>query len=112
MNIYQNAALTARGRALMVQRVVRHGWSYRAVARAFGVDPKTVRPWVARFQVHGVEALQDRSSRPRRQPRRTPRQLQRQIIALRRQRWTMERIAHDGAGPRRSRAGVARRRRL
>ena len=60
----------------MVERVVRHDWSYRAAARAFGVDPRTVRRWVARFRVHGLEGLRDRSSRPRRQPRCTTRQTQ------------------------------------
>jgi transposase InsO family protein len=77
----------------MVQRVVSDGWSYRATARAFHVDPKTVRRWVARFREHGLPALHDRPSRPHRQPRRTPQGLVRQIEALRRQRWTISRIS-------------------
>lgn len=92
VDMHQNAALSLKGRALMVQRVVNHGWSYRATARAFQVDPKTVRRWVARFRERGPHALHDRSSRPHCQPRRTPRGLVRQIEALRRQRWRISRI--------------------
>ncbi len=50
----------------MVARVVDQGWSYRATARHFRVDPKTVRRWVVRFQAAGHPGLQDQSSRPRR----------------------------------------------
>lgn len=92
MDIHQNAALSFKGRALLVHRVVNDGWSYRATARAFQVDPKTVRRWVTRFRERGPHALHDRSSRPHCQPRRTPKGLVRQIEALRRQRWTISRI--------------------
>jgi transposase InsO family protein len=93
VDIHQNAALSLQGRARMVQRVVSDGWSYRATARAFQVDPKTVRRWVTRFRGQGARSLYDRSSRPHRQPRRTPKGLVRQIEALRRQRWTILRIS-------------------
>ncbi len=89
----------------MVRCVLDQGWSRRATARAFGVDPKVVSGWVQRFEQAGYAGLQDRSSRPHKQPRRTPRRIQRQIEALRRQRWTMQRIA-DFVG--RSRATVGR----
>lgn len=92
MDIHQNAALSLKGREQMVRRVVTDGWSYRATARAFHVDTKTVRRWVTRYSDHGPSALRDRSSRPHRQPCRTPNRLRRQIEALRRQRWTMDRI--------------------
>ncbi len=105
MDIHQNAALSPKGRALMVHCVVSDGWSFRATARAFHVDPKTVRRWVTRFRKHGPRALNDRSSRPHRQPRRTPNNVMRQIEALRRQRWTIRRI---GAFVGISRATVAR----
>ncbi|WP_024325716.1 helix-turn-helix domain-containing protein, partial [Thioalkalivibrio sp. AKL19] len=77
----------------MVRLVIDHGLSLRATARGFGVDPKTVQRWVQRFQEAGRAGLVDRSSRPRKQTRRTPRRIQRQVVALRRQRWTMDRIA-------------------
>lgn len=105
VDIHQNAALSLKGRALMVRHVVSDGWSYRATARAFQVDAKTVRRWVLRYREQGFGGLHDRSSRPHRQPRRTPNRLTRQIEALRRQRWTMERI---GAFVGVSRATVAR----
>ena len=92
MDIHHNAVLTPRGRAAMVARVLDQGWSYRATARHYQVDPKTVRRWVGRYLNDGSAGLYDRSSRPYRQPRRTPQRLARQVIALRRQRWGMQRI--------------------
>ena len=105
MDTHDNAALTRRGRARMVGRVVVDGWSVRATARAFAVDPKTVRRWLARYLAEGEAGLRERSCRPRRQPRRTPRRVVREVEALRRQRWTMERIG-ERVGV--SRATVAR----
>jgi transposase InsO family protein len=89
----------------MVRYVIEHGWSYRATARAFHVDAKTVRRWVVRYRRDGMKGLYERSSRPKRQPQRTPRRLRRQLIARRRQRWTMTRIAAEAGC---SRATVAR----
>ncbi|WP_081618355.1 IS481 family transposase, partial [Thioalkalivibrio sp. ALE31] len=105
MNLHQNALMGPRGRERMARLVVDHGLSLRAAARAFDVDPKTVQRWVQRFQEAGRSGLVDRSSRPRSQPRRTPRRIQRQVVALRRQRWTMDRIA---TFTRISRASVSR----
>ena len=105
MDTHHNAALTPRGRARMVRCVIELGWSYRAAARAFHVDAKTARRWVERYRRDGVKGLYERSSRPRRQPWRTPRRVSRQVIARRRQRWTMERIAAEAGC---SRATVAR----
>lgn len=93
MDTHQSAALTPIGRARMVASVLEHGRSYGGAARTFHVSPKTVARWVARYQRLGAAGLYERSSRPRRQPRRTPQRLVRQIQALRRQRWTMDRIA-------------------
>ena len=105
MDIHQNAALTLRGRARLVYYVEERGWGIRATARAFGVDAKTVRRWLQRYREAGRDGLRDRSSRPRCQPRRTPKRVVRQIEALRRRRWTMDRI---GEHVRVSRATVAR----
>jgi transposase InsO family protein len=95
MNVHENARLTARSRAELVRRVLEEGRAVKAVATAFGVDAKTVKKWVERFQVEGLAGLADRSSRPKtlRQP--TPAQTQEQIIALRRQRWTGQQIAQE-----------------
>lgn len=105
MNVHNNAHLTPRGRAVMVAHVCDYGWSRRATARAFHTTTRTVSRWVVRAQVEGHAGLVDRRSRPRRQPHRTPQRLQRRVLALRRQRWTMERIA-IAVG--RSRATVSR----
>ncbi|QGT78693.1 IS481 family transposase [Guyparkeria halophila] len=105
MDIHQNAALTPRGRARLVNRVLASGWSFRATARAFEVDPKTVRRWVARYRHEGLSGLRDRRSRPKRQPRRTPGRLNKQVVALRHRRWTLSRI---GAFTGLSRATVGR----
>jgi hypothetical protein len=48
---------------------------------------------VKRHEREGVSALKDRSPRPRRQLGRTPKPIARQVVTLRRQRWTMDRIA-------------------
>jgi transposase InsO family protein len=90
----------------MVKMVVDRGWSLRATAAAYRVDPKTVLRWVARYRAEGSSGLQDRSSRPRRCPHRTPRPVVRRICRLRRSdRLKMDEIARrEGV----SRATVAR----
>jgi transposase len=52
MDVHQNAKNTPRGRRSMVRRLA-EGWTIRAVAAAFGVDPKTVRKWQGRFAAEG-----------------------------------------------------------
>ncbi len=93
VDVHNNAHLTPRGRATMVAYVCDYGWSRRATAYAFRTTTRTVSRWVARFEADGHAGLHDRRSRPRRQPSCTPRRLQRQVRALRRQRWTLQRIA-------------------
>ena len=93
MDSHHNAALTPRGRARMVRIVIHQGLSYRKAAVLFHVDPKTVQRWTQRYRRYGHKGLYQRSSRPKRQPRRTPKRIVRQVIARRRQRWTMDRIA-------------------
>ena len=93
MDSHHNAALTPRGRARMVRAVIHQGLSYRRAAVLFHVDPKTVQRWTQRYRRYGHKGLYQRSSRPKRQPRRTPKRIVRQVIARRRQRWTMDRIA-------------------
>lgn len=94
MDIHQNARLTPRSRAVVVQRVVVEGQCVRAVARAFAVSEKTVRKWVVRFRAEGTQGLLDRSSRPRCSPRRTAAEVESEVERLRRLRWTCDRIAH------------------
>ena len=77
----------------MVRRVLDGGQRPAAVAEAFGVEPKTVKKWVARFQAAGPAGLEDRSSRPQRLRDPTPPETIAQIIALRRQRLPGKQIA-------------------
>lgn len=84
----------------MVRRVLSEGQPSKAVARAFGVDVKTVNKWVARFVAEGPAGLADRSSRPKRLRKPTPPATTEQIIALRRQRLTGKQIAQEtGVSP-------------
>jgi transposase InsO family protein len=55
-------------RRLLVQRVTHQGWSQAEAADAAEVSVRTVAKWVQRGRL-GDQALEDRSSRPRRQPR-------------------------------------------
>src|SRR6056297_2935414 len=94
VNIHKNAKLTPRGREQMVKLVVEQGLSFRQAALISGVDPKTVRRWVKRYQVEGVAGLLDRTSRPASCPHRTPRHVARRICRRRRKdRLTMAEIA-------------------
>ncbi len=77
----------------MVRRAVEGGQTAKALSKAVGVCPRTVRKWVERFSAEGVAGLRDRSSRPRRLRRPTPPETVARIEALRRQRWTGAQIA-------------------
>ena len=73
MNVHKNARTTMRSRAELVRRVLQEGQGADGhVATAVGVDVKTVRKWVARYQAEGVAGLVDRSSRPHRLNKPTP----------------------------------------
>jgi len=95
MNSHENAGLTALGRAELVRRVFRLGQPVAEVAAAFGVCAKTVRKWVSRFEAEGEAGLRDRSSRPHRLRRPTLAPTAARIAALRRERWTGQRIAAE-----------------
>lgn len=93
MNIHKNARLTPAMRQTVVRRI-QAGESAPAVAATVGVSARTIWKWVARARTEGLEALGDRSSRPRRSPRQLPRYQRRQILRARRRRWSSLRIAH------------------
>lgn len=92
MDVHDNARTTRRGRMLIVQRLA-SGWSVATVGQAFGLTPKTVRKWRARFAAEGEAGLADRSSRPHRSPRKLSAQDEEAIVALRRQRLAVPVIA-------------------
>lgn len=94
MNVHKNARTTTHSRAELVRRV-KEGQEPRAVATALGIDIKTVKKWVARFEAEGAAGLADRSSRPHRLNRPTTDDVCVRILELRRQRWTGKQIAKE-----------------
>jgi transposase-like protein len=93
MDIHKNAALTPKGREMMVRAVIDGGLSKAAAARQFNITPKSVAKWVKRFRGEGVDGLHDRSSRPLSLPSQTAQATAAAIEALRRQRYTGKQIA-------------------
>jgi transposase InsO family protein len=79
----------------MVRRVRKEGRAPAVVAQAFGVDLKTVKKWVARFEAEGAAGLEDRSSRPGRLRAPTPPETVERIIGLRRERRPGKQIAAE-----------------
>lgn len=61
--MHSNAKLTPRGRKEMVRRVL-SGERLGDVSQGYGVSPRTVRKWMARYRAEGADGLRDRSSRP------------------------------------------------
>src|SRR6202162_4948389 len=95
MDTHKNAALTPKGREMMVRAVVDFGLSKAAAARQFNTTSKTVAKWVERFEAEGVEGLRDRSSRPLSSPSQATPAVRAAVEALRRQRHTGEQIAAE-----------------
>jgi transposase InsO family protein len=91
MKLHGNARTCPNSRALIARRVIEEGWSLAAAAEAAGVSEPTARKWVKRARAG--EALEDRSSRPRRSPTRLAKRLVKAIEALRRVRMTAAEIA-------------------
>jgi transposase InsO family protein len=93
MNLHRNAKLSVKGRELLVDRVLRAGWSLTQAAEAAGVSDRTARKWRARYQAEGPEGLLDRSSAPRVVANRVDERRVEAIAALRRLRMTSAEIA-------------------
>ena len=90
MDIHKNARSCPASREELFKRVRKHGWSLQRAAAAVGLSVRRGREWIRRAERD--EPLTDRSSRPHRSRSIAPatREL---VIALRRQRMTMRRIA-------------------
>src|SRR3954463_7261571 len=71
------------------------------VAERFGVSRQAVHRWKNRYQSGGLEALADRSKRPRSSPWQVPAEVEALVCEMRR--------AHPRWGPRRIRAELAKR---
>lgn len=87
MRLHRNARTTPKMRQLLIERVVRQGWTQQAAATAAGISVRTVAKWIGRAR-GGDTQLEDRSSRPHRQPRRLDVARTAAIVGLRQQRAT------------------------
>ena len=99
MRLHRNAKTTPSMRQLLIDRVVRQGWTQGAAAMAAGISVRTVAKWIARART-GDAQLEDRSSRPHRQPRRLDVARTAAIVAQRQQRATAWEISRRIGVPR------------
>jgi transposase InsO family protein len=88
---------------------LKEGWSIAQTAAAFGVSPRTVHKWLARYRAEGATGLRDRPSRPRRSPARISVEREELILRLRRSRQTGPQIARGLRMPTATVARVLRR---
>jgi len=109
MRLHRNAKTTPKGRALIVQRVERDGWTVARTAAAFGVSTRTVHKWRRRARDGGIASLQDRPSIPRRMPRLTRPARVAAVRALRARRLPGAHIAQRLGLPRATVGAVLRR---
>ncbi len=93
MRCHANARLSPIGRQLLVDRILRDGWTVQAAAESAGVSERTARKWLARWRKEGQVGLLDRSSAPRTVANRSDRSLVQAICALRKLRLSGPQIA-------------------
>ncbi len=93
MRLHRNAALSLKGRQLLVDRVLCQSWLLAEAALAAGVSERTAAKWLARFRAEGPQGLIDRSSAPKSSPSRVPEERVQVMAALRRLRMTGAEIA-------------------
>lgn len=107
---HRRAKLTPLGRALLVERILIHGWPVAQASEAAGVSRATGHKWVRRFRDEGPGGLLDRTSAPARRPRALSREVQRVILAEReRTNWGPHRLGAALGHPRSTVYGVLRR---
>ena len=103
---HHRARFTARGRELVVRRVVDHGETFAQAAAWANVSKSTVWEWVARWRAATVaeraslSCLAERSSRPHHSPGRVPAEEEARICELRaRTGWSPRTIAVEVGRP-------------
>jgi transposase InsO family protein len=90
---HRTARLNPFGRQLLIDRVLREGWTVATAAEAQGISRATGHKWVRRYRLEGPAGLVDRSSRPHRSPRATPAHDVQRIVAARQAwRWGPDRL--------------------
>ena len=95
MDYHHHARLTVHGRELLARSVVEGRLSLCEAAAEHGLSRQSAAKWVRRYREHGADGLKDHSSRPQRLRKPTsPEQIAR-VEALRRERWTGQRIAQQ-----------------
>jgi len=88
-----------------VMEVLRDGLTVIEVADRYGVSRQAVHGWLRRWKAGGLDALADRSHRPRRCPHQMPAAVEAYLCELRRRHpgWGQRRLAHelvrDGVDP-------------
>ena len=80
---HPRAKLTEHGRLLLVDRVLRGGWSVPMAAEAQGCSAATGYKWIRRYAAEGIDGLRDRSCRPHRIPGRLSPEREAAIVARR-----------------------------
>ena len=80
-----------------VMEVLRDGLTVIEVAERYGVSRQAVHGWLRRYRTGGLDALADRSHRPRRCPHQMPAQVEARLCELRRRhpQWGQRRLAHE-----------------
>jgi transposase InsO family protein len=95
MDYHHHAKTLLHQREELARAVLEGRLSLKEAAAEFRLSRQRAAHWVKRFRLEGVAGLRDRSCRPHRSPRRTAEELATRVEALRRQRWTGVRIAHE-----------------
>jgi transposase InsO family protein len=106
MKLHANAALSLKGRELLVRRVLKEGWSLTKAAEAAEVSAPTARKWARRYRAEGELGLLDRPSAANRVHNRTPEDRVGVICALRRLRMTGSEIAEALGMPETTVSGI------
>lgn len=91
MNLHRKARTCPESRALLVDRIIRLGWSVVHAAEAAGISRRTAHKWLKRHS--SGTSLMDESSRPKRSPLRLGKEWVELILMLRRTRMSGPAIA-------------------
>ena len=86
------------GRQVLVDRVLRQGWSEAAAAEALQVSRQTGYRWLRRYRAEGPAGLRDRAPIARRRLHALPRAVEQRVLRARQQHsWGPHRLAwHRG----------------